>query len=185
LRAGYARPFGPNRLLSQNGPDDDADLYRQIEEPEVEAACRAFFAVLGLRLQRGDGCYYFTADEEPLANLERKLERMVYLVRLLDFLSTHIEHFGEGVIFSVAALEVKCQGAARSERFLQDAAKGANFSERITHLLQALVREGYLSEYEPARQEYRVLSAIHYLHEFADRIQIHDTSEAGGPNAAA
>lgn len=175
---------GPNRLLSQNGPDEDADLYRLVAEPEIEAACITFFAVIGLRLQKGDGCYYFTADEEPLANLESKLERMIRLVRLLDFLSTHIEHFGEGVIFSAATLVVKCQGDARAERFLQEVEKGASFSERITRLLQSLVSQGYLSEYDQTREEYRVLSAIHYLFEFADRIQIHGT-EMGGADAKA
>ena len=176
---------GTNRLLSQNGPDDDAELYRLVEEPEVEAACQTFFAVIGFRLQKGDGCYYFTADEEPQANVEAKLEKMIRLVRLLDFLSTHIEHFGEGVIFSGASLAVKCLGDAKAERFLQEAGKGANFAERIEWLLQSLVSQGYLSAYDPARQEFRVLSAIHYLFEFADRIQIHDAPDTGGPDAQA
>lgn len=176
---------GTNRLLSQNGPDDDADLYRQVEEPDVEAACRTFFAVIGFRLQKGDGCYYFTADDEPQATVESKLEKMIRLVRLLDFLSTHIEHFGEGVIFSATTLATKCHGDAKAERFLQETGRGANFSERIANLLQSLVSQGYLSEYDSARQEYRVLSAIHYLFEFADRIQIHDTAETGGPDAKA
>ena len=76
-------------------------------------------------------------------------------------------------------------GDAKAERFLQESGKDAIFSERIAKLLQSLVSQGYLSEYDPARQEYRVLSAIHYLYEFADRIQIHDTAEAGGPDAEA
>lgn len=176
---------GTNRLLSKNGPDGDADLYRQMEEPDVETACRTFFAVLGFRLQKGDGCYYFTTDEEPQANVESKLEKMIRLVRLLDFLSTHIEHFSEGVIFSAATLATKCHGDAKAERFLQETGKGTNFSDRIANLLQSLVSQGYLSEYDPARQEFRVLSAIHYLFEFADRIQIHDTAETGGQGAEA
>ena len=39
-------------------------------------------------------------------------------------------------------------------------------------LLQSLVRQGYLSDYDMNRQEYRVLSAINYILEFADRIEI-------------
>ncbi|MEO7932002.1 MAG: hypothetical protein ABIT76_02480 [Chthoniobacterales bacterium] len=176
---------GTNRLLSENGPDDDKDLYRQVHEPDVEAACQIFFAVIGFRLQKGDGCYYFTSDDEPQANIESKLEKMIRLVGLLNFLSTHIEHFSEGVIFSAATLATKCHGDAKAERFLQEAAKGTNFADRITNLLHSLVSQGYLSEYDPARQEYRVLSAIHYLFEFADRIQIYDTAETGGSIAEA
>jgi hypothetical protein len=176
---------GTNRLLSRNGPDDDADLYRQVEEPDVETACRVFFAVIGFRLQKGDGCYYFTGEDEPQPNVEAKLEKMIRMVRLLDFLSTHIEHFGEGVIFSASTLATKCHGDAKAERLLQETGKGANFAERIANLLQSLVSQGYLSEYNAARQEYRVLSAIHYLFEFADRIQIHETTATGGTDATA
>ena len=176
---------GENRLLSHNGPNDDADLYRQVEDDDNEQACREFFRVLGFRLQKGDGCYYFTAEDEPQINLEAKLEKVIRLIRLLDFLSTHIENFGEGVIFSAATLGARCNGDPKAERFLLETRPGVNFSERLDGLLQSLVRQGYLSEYDPTRQEYRVLSAIHYLLEFADRVQIHDDAVPGGQDAKA
>jgi len=176
---------GENRLLSRNGPDEDAELFRQVEAGE-EDACRAYFAVLGFSLERGDGCYYFTAEDEPPGNMEDKLERMIRLIRLLDFLSTHIENFGEGVIFSAATLGARCHGDPKAERFLQEAAKGgANYLERLESLLESLVRQGYLSKYDPSRQEFKILSAIHYLQEFADRIQIHAQAGLGGQDAEA
>jgi len=168
---------GDNLILSRNGPESDAELFRQVEADEDP--CIAYFGVLGLRLERGDGCYFFSADEEPQINLETKLERMIRLVRLLDFLSTHVESFGEGQIFSAASLAARCTGDTKAERFLQETARsGANFPERIESLLQLLVRQGYLSEYDAGRQEYRVLSAINYLFDFADRIEIRG-EEAG------
>ena len=174
---------GENRVLSQNGPDHDAELYRQVEDPDTEAACRIFFAVLGFKLEKGDGCFYFSAEDEPQVNLEAKLEKTIRLVRLLDFLSTHVESFGEGVIFSALTLGARCNGDAKAERFLMEAGKGSNLPERLESLLQSLVRQGYLSEYDPSRKEYRVLSAIHYLFEFADRITLNDESEVEGQNA--
>jgi hypothetical protein len=174
---------GENRLLSRNGPNDDAELFRRVEAGE-EDVCRAYFAVLGFSLERGDGCYYFTAEDEPVGSVEDKLERLIRLIRLLDFLSTHIENFGEGVIFSAATLGARCNGDPKAERFLQETAKGGtNYSERLENLLESLVRQGYLSKYDPSRQEYRILSAVHYLEEFADRIQIHDQPEIGGQDA--
>ena len=176
---------GDNLLLSSNGPGEDSDLFRQVEAEEEP--CRVYFAVLGFRLRRGDNCYYFTAEDEPHINIEMKLERMIRLVRLLDFLSTHIENFGEGVIFSAATLGSRCNGDPKAERFLQETAKaGSNYSERLESLLQWLMRQGYLSEYDSSRQEYRVLSAIHYLFDFADRIELHAEDGAeGGQNAKA
>ena len=176
---------GENRLLSRNGPDEDAELFRQVEAEEEENVCRAYFAVLGFSLERGDGCYYFTAEDEPPGNVEdKKLERMIRLIRLLDFLSTHIENFGEGVIFSATTLGARCSGDPKAERFLQETAKGGtNYSERLENLLESLVRQGYLSKYDPSRQEYKILSAIHYVQEFADRIQIHVQAGLGGQDA--
>jgi hypothetical protein len=161
---------GDNLLLSRNGPGDDAQLYIQVEADEEN--CRIYFEVVGFRLQRGDNCYFFTTQEEQPATLESKLDKMVRLVRLLDFISTHVETFGEGQIFSASTLAARCNGDTKAERFLQEMGKGTNNQERLDHLLQSLVRQGYLSDYNMNRQEYRVLSAINYILEFADRIEI-------------
>src|SRR2546422_915784 len=93
---------GDNLLLSRNGSSEDAELFARVEAEEEP--CRTFFDTLGFRLQKSDNCYYFTTEDEPQANLELKLDKMIRLVRLLDFLSTHIESFGEGQIFSAATL---------------------------------------------------------------------------------
>ena len=132
----------------------------------------------------GDNCFFFAAEDDPQVNLETKLDKMIRLVRLLDFLSTHIDSFGEGVIFSAATLAARCNGDSRAEHFLQETAKGATYAERLESLLQSLVRQGYLSDYDPSRQEYRVLSAINYLFDFADRIRIReDETEARSEDA--
>lgn len=177
---------GDNLLLSSNGPSEDADLFARLEAGD-EGPCRAFFELLGFPLQKSDNCYYFTAEEEPQANTEIKLERMIRLVRTLDFLSTHIENFSEGQIFSAPELVARCSNDPKAERFLQSAARGGlTNADRLENLLQALVRQGYLSEYDPGRQQYRVLSAINYLFEFADRIEIRgEPEEAEVPNGEA
>lgn len=169
---------GDNLLLSLNGPSDDADLYRQVQADEQ--SYRDYFAVLGFRLQSGENCYYFTMQDEPTANLDSKLDRLIKLVRLLDFLSTHVDSFGEGVHFSAAVLESRCNGDSQAERFLREIGRGETNSDRLESLLQSLVRQGYLSEYDTSRKEYRVLSAINYLYEFADCIQINDSEIAEG-----
>jgi hypothetical protein len=160
-------------------------LFNRLDAGE-EAPCRTFFETLGFNLKKSDNCYYFTAEEEPQANLEMKLERMIRLVRILDFLSAHIENFGEGQVFSAPTLAARCNNDPKAERFLQYAGKGATNTDRLENLLQSLVRQGYLSEFDATRQEYRVLSAINYLFEFTDRIEIHgEAVETEGPNAEA
>lgn len=164
---------GENLILSRNGPDDDAELFQQLEEDEAKSG--PFFEILGFHLQRSDNCYYFTVDDESHGNLENKIERTVRLVRVLDFLTTHVEHFSEGQIFSASSITARCNGDSKAERFLVEEAKGGtNNHERVESLLQTLVRNGFLSEFDRSRHEYRVLSAINYLFEFADRIIIHN-----------
>src|SRR6266404_2142417 len=175
---------GDNLLLSRNGPHEDAQLFELVEADEE--ACRRYFDILGYRLQRGDNCYYFTTQDEPQANLESKLDRMIRLVRLLDFFSSHVENFSEGQIFSASTLAARCNGDTKAERFLQEMGKGDTNQERLENLLQTLVRQGYLSDYDTNRQEYRVLSAINYIFAFADRIEIHgEGTETEGSNAKA
>ena len=175
---------GDNLLLSRNGSSEDAELFVRVEADEEH--CRTFFDTLGFRLQKSDNCYYFTAEDEPQANLEMKLDRMIRLVRLLDFLSTHIESFGEGQIFSAATLAARCNSDPKAERFLQYAGKGVTNTDRLESILQSLVSRGYLSEYDASRQEYRVLAAINYIFEFADRIDIHgEPTKTEDPNAEA
>ena len=176
---------GDNLLLSRNGSSEDADLFARVEADEKP--CQTYFETLGFRLQKSDNCFYFTADDEPQANQETKLDRMIRLMRLLDFLSTHIENFGEGQIFSASALVARCNNDPKAERFLQFAGKGgATNADRLDNILQSLVRQGYLSEFDASRQEYRVLSAVNYLFDFADRIEIHgEANENEEPNAEA
>ena len=64
--------------------------------------------------------------------------------------------------------------------------KAQTNADRLDSLLQWLVRRGYLSEFDAARQEYRVLSAINYILEFADRIEIpEESAEPKEPNGQA
>ncbi len=161
---------GDNMILSCNGKAEDAQLFANVKaDPGLY---RTYFEPLGFRLQESDNCYYFTAADEAQLNLEAKLERMIRLIRLLDFLSTHIENFGEGQIFSAATLIAQCNNDPKAERFLHQTGKGETNADRVDTLLHAFVRQGYLSEYDKSRQEYRVLSAINYLFEFMDRIHI-------------
>jgi hypothetical protein len=176
-RALFARLCrGENLILSRNGPVDDADLFRQIET--AEDPCRDYFIPLGYRLEPGDGFYFFSLEDEPQATVEDKIVRMIRMVRLLDFLSTNVESFGEGVVFSAATLTSRCQGDSRAERFLHENGTGSNRAEQVESLLMRLQRQGYLSVADPQRQEYRVLSAINYLFDLADRINLREEESA-------
>ncbi|MDB6024480.1 MAG: hypothetical protein JWM68_703 [Verrucomicrobiales bacterium] len=171
-----------NRILSRNGPDQDPDLFVQVEASE--SACSNFLKVLGYRLEKGDNCFYLVSEDETRDRVEAKLEQTIRLVRLLNFLSIHVEGFGEGQTFSAINLAARCNGDPQAERVLQQISKGATNGERLNGLLQHLVDRGFLSKYDESRDQYRVLSAINYLFDFVDRINIpEDGTQMETPDA--
>src|ERR1035437_6268958 len=79
--------------------------------------------------------------------------------------------------FSGPALVARCNNDLKAEHFLMFVSpKAQTNADRLESLLQWLVRRGDLSEFDASRQEYRVLSAINYIQEFLDRIEIPDES---------
>lgn len=170
---------GNNLILSENGPGGDRELYRSMQENQYVQACRDYFQKIGLQLVEGDNCFYFVPEEEIAITQEEKLKRIVEHVTLLNFLTQHIEGFGEGVVFSAIDLASRCQNDPRSAKvFQQNACKGETVFDRIESLLGKLSSRGYLEDQQSDRREFRVLSAIHYLMDFADRIVIRDEEEA-------
>ncbi|MDQ8195681.1 hypothetical protein QEH59_14700 [Coraliomargarita sp. SDUM461004] len=169
---------GSNLILSENGPGGDRELYRSLQESQYVQACRDYFQKIGLRLVEGDNCFYFVPDEEISITQEEKLRRIVEQVTLLNFLTQHIEGFGEGVVFSAIDLASRCQNDPRSAKvFQQNACKGETVFERVESLLGKLSGRGFLEDQQSDRREFRVLSAVHYLMDFADRIVIRNEEE--------
>lgn len=170
---------GNNLILSENGPGGDRELYCTLQENQYVQACRDYFQKIGLQLVEGDNCFYFVPEEEISITQEEKLRRIVEQVTLLNFLTQHIEGFGEGVVFSAIDLASRCQNDPRSAKvFQQNACKGETVFDRVESLLGKLSSRGYLEDQQSDRKEFRVLSAIHYLMDFADRIVIRDEEEA-------
>jgi hypothetical protein len=170
---------GNNLILSENGPGGDRELYRILVENQYVEACREYFLQIGLRLEEGDNCFYFVPEDEIAITQEEKLKRIVEQVTLLNFLTQHIEGFGEGVVFSAVDLASRCQNDPRSTKvFQQNGCRGEAVFERVEDLLRKLTSRGYLEDLESERREFRVLSAVHYLMDFADRIVIQDEEEA-------
>lgn len=170
---------GNNLILSENGPGGDRELFRTLVENQYVDASREYFLQIGLRLEAGDNCFYFVPEDEIAITQEEKLKRIVEQVTLLNFLTQHIEGFGEGVVFSAVDLASRCQNDPRSTKvFQQNGCRGDAVVDRVEDLLRKLTSRGYLEDLDSERREFRVLSAIHYLMAFADRIVIQDEEEA-------
>jgi hypothetical protein len=169
---------GSNLILSENGSGGDRELYRALVESQYVEGCQIYFQKIGLHLEEGDNCFYFVPEEEIAITQEEKLKRIVELVTLLNFLTQHVEGFGEGVVFSATDVASRCQNDPRSTKvFQQNGCRGETVIERVEDLLRRMANRGFLEDLQSERREFRVLSAIHYLTAFADRIVITEEEE--------
>ena len=75
-------------FLSDDSTDQEVKhLYDDIEENYADY--EAYFSELGLRLESGDGYYYFARTQEAKQTIEQKLQSFAQWVDILDFLKTY------------------------------------------------------------------------------------------------
>jgi hypothetical protein len=158
-----------NRILSLNGPEDDRALFQLVEQdPEPY---RAYLAPLGLHLAGGENHFYLTGDDAAPTKVS-KLVALVELVQTLCFFKRHIDDFGEGAVFSELDLAGKCDCDEESERFLLAGKKSGNLRDSLAAKIRELEDKGFFQLVDEERSKYRVLSAINYLEEIADKIRV-------------
>ena len=75
-------------FLSVDTIDQEAKhLYNDIEENFADY--ETYFLELGLRLESGDGYYYFARTREAKITIEQKLQSFAQWVDIMDFLKTY------------------------------------------------------------------------------------------------
>ena len=82
-------------FLSVDTIDQEAKhLYNDIEENFADY--ETYFLELGLRLESGDGYYYFARTREAKITIEQKLQSFAQWVDIMDFLKTYDITFSTG-----------------------------------------------------------------------------------------
>ena len=86
-------------------------LYNDIEENYADY--ETYFLELGLRLEAGDGYFYFSRTHEAKLTIEQKLQSFAQWVDILDFLKTYDLTFSTGFQFRSTHI----LGAASSQHY--------------------------------------------------------------------
>ena len=85
-------------FLSVDTTEQEAKhLYNDIEENFADY--ESYFLELGLRLESGDGYYYFARTREGKITIEQKLQSFAQWVDIMDFLKTYDITFSTGFQF--------------------------------------------------------------------------------------
>lgn len=164
-------------FITEDSSDPETKrLYCDIEENEDDYG--DYFLELGLRLESGDGYYYFSRDRESRQSLEQKLLTFSKWIDILDFLKTFDISFSIGMQFRAANilerinLDVELRDKARKLY-----RKLNTNQDVVDKLMQEMTGMGYAELINEQDSTYKVTAAFRYAEELADLITIYNEED--------
>jgi len=164
-------------FLSVDTTDNEAKhLYADIEENYADY--EAYFLELGLRLESGDGYYYFSRTKEAKLTIEQKLQSFAQWVDIMDFLKTYDITFSTGFQFRSTHilerinLDVELRDKARKLFRKQNTNQ-----EVVEKLIGELVGMGFAEIINEQDGTYKVTAAFRYAEDMVNLITIYNEEE--------
>jgi hypothetical protein len=164
-------------FLSVDSTDSEIKhLYDDIEDNFSDY--ENYFQELGLRLETGDGYYYFARTHEAKLTIEQKLQSFAQWVDILDFLKTYDITFSTGFQFRSTHilerinLDVELRDKAR-ELFR----KQNTNQEVVEKLVSELTGMGFAEIINEEDDTYKVTAAFRYAEEMVNLITIYNEEE--------
>lgn len=164
-------------FLSVDSTDQEIKhLYDDIEENISDY--ESYFLELGLRLEAGDGYYYFARTQEARLTIEQKLQSFAQWVDILDFLKTYNITFSTGFQFRSTHilerinLDVELRDKARKLFRKQNTNQ-----EVVEKLVSELTGMGFAEMVNEEDDTYKVTAAFRYAEEMVNLITIYNEEE--------
>lgn len=164
-------------FLSVDSTDQEIKhLYDDIEENTSDY--ESYFLELGLRLEAGDGYYYFARTQEARLTIEQKLQSFAQWVDILDFLKTYDITFSTGFQFRSTHilerinLDVELRDKARKLFRKQNTNQ-----EVVEKLVSELTGMGFAEMVNEEDDTYKVTAAFRYAEEMVNLITIYNEEE--------
>jgi hypothetical protein len=162
------------QFISSNTADGDIQrLYNVIENNFDEFY--DYFVQIKFVLERGDEYFYFS-KKEIKTDLERKLEKALQWIDILDFLKTYDYSFGSGYRgFTASDIFVRTNIDAELKSKLESLGritKKEKPLEIIEQLLKDLQSDRFIEVENEISNSYKVLAAFDYLEKLVSAINI-------------
>jgi len=164
-------------FLSVDSTDSEIKhLYDDIEENFSDY--ENYFQELGLRLETGDGYYYFARTQEAKLTIEQKLQSFAVWVDILDFLKTYDVTFSTGFQFrSTHILERINLDVELREKARKLFRKQNTNQEVVDKLVSELTTMGFAELINEEDDTYKVTAAFRYAEEMVNLITIYNEEE--------
>ena len=151
-------------------------LYNDIEENFTDY--EIYFQELGLRLDAGNGYYYFSRDNENKITMEQKLQSFSRWIDILDFLKTYDITFSAGFQFRMThileRINLDIELRDKAHKLFH---KQITNREVIEKLVSELTAMGFAEIINEQDQTYKVTSAFRYTEEMVNIITIYNEDE--------
>lgn len=164
-------------FLSVDSTDSEIKhLYDDIEDNFSDY--ENYFQELGLRLETGDGYYYFARTQETKLTIEQKLQSFAVWVDILDFLKTYEVTFSTGFQFrSTHILERVNLDVELREKARKLFRKQNTNQEVVDKLVSELTTMGFAELVNEEDDTYKVTAAFRYAEEMVNLITIYNEEE--------
>lgn len=162
---------------------DSADLvsrhlYEDIEEHYEDYF--EYFKEIGLKLETGNGYFYFSRFGEAKQSIEQKLDSFAKWLDYLDFLKCYNQSFTAGYQFRKTHLveQISCDIELKEKASRLFKKYGASsYQDIVNKLLQEMVSMGFAECISEQDETYKVISAFNYAEEMVNLIQIVNEDE--------
>lgn len=148
-------------------------LYAICEKNEKYLA--DYFIDLGYVLERGDGYFFFSKDEEPtIEYYDKKLKNFLKMIPFVEFMLVYDNHFGVGTKISVKELALSLEkNISLKERMIKMKRQQSKMSdiEACESIVKEFVKMGYAEVLDAYSHTYKIVDAYLYLETFIESIR--------------
>ena len=164
-------------FLSNDSTDlEMKHLYDDMEENFSDY--EVYFLELGLRLEAGDGYFYFSRTQEGKLNIEQKLQSFAVWVDILDFLKTYDIAFSTGFQFRgthiLERINLDVELRDKAHKLFR---KQNTNQEIVDKLVGELTGMGFAENINEEDGTYKVTAAFRYAEELVNLITIYNEEE--------
>ena len=153
-------------------------LYDDVEENLDDYA--GFFREIGLRLEAGNGYFYFSRIGEGRQAIEQKLESFSKWLDYLDFLKTYNQSFTAGYQFRkshlIEQISLDIELKEKAGRLYKKYGAASNL-EIVNKLLSEMRGIGFAECISEQDETYKITSAFRYAEDLVGMIQIANEDE--------
>lgn len=157
---------------------ENRHLYDELEENFEDYA--EYFLEIGLKLEMGNGYFYFSRVNEHKKSIEQKLESFSKWLDYIDFLKCYNPSFTAGFQFRkshlIDKISVELELKDKAKHLFKKYGAGA-YEEIVNKLLNDMKSTGFAECVNEQEECYKITSAFHYAEELVELIQIVNEDE--------